>query len=635
MTAIVGVWNRGGRPVDRSVFVGLGQAIHRNQDIENFWIDGAIAFGCRAEHQRVTFESIACIFDGRLDNRAQLFANLHDHPISSPDCPDSNLVAAAYDRFGDSFVDHLEGDFALGVFDKRNNRLLLARDRMGLRPLCYTEVGDTFLFASDAKALLAHPGVKAAPDDDKIADSFQYFPSLEAQSRTFFQGIRSLPPAHVAVVSEDRVAVRRYFEFDTERRVRFPNFRDYADAFHGLFVNAVRYRLRSKTPVAISVSGGLDSSYIFCAAQRLVREEPGLCPAVIGLDYGGSLGTPSDEIGFVRDLERACEVKIEHIEQPPGFMKWAEEEVWYSESPDLDAHGDATLALYRRARDAGAGVMITGHWGDQFLSDSNYLLDLIRSGKWWLLASHSKEWGIGPSSLATRFARDFAERHAPSSGDFARRLARDRKDGPWREPWLTARFRRILFERFTAERLPRRKGTSHAWSMYQQARLSYPVHCMEWNSRIGAMHGMEMGFPFLDRNLIQFLMSIPGEIQSRGGISRGLMREAMRGIVPDAIAARRGKADFTYRINAGVERQFATIGKLLGPNSMLVEYGYTDGPVLWKMLDQWRTAIKETSDCLIAWRIVRLCGLEIFLRSFFGDSKQVLRPPTEAGLAVS
>jgi hypothetical protein len=68
---------------------------------------------------------------------------------------------------------------------------------------------------------------------------------------------------------------------------------------------------------------------------------------------------------------------------------------------------------------------------------------------------------------------------------------------------------------------------------------------------------------------------------------------------------------------------------------MLVEYGYTDGPVLWKMLDQWRTAIKETSDCLIAWRIVRLCGLEIFLRSFFGDSKQVLRPPAQAGLAVS
>src|ERR1700674_5135051 len=117
MTGIVGVWNRDGCAVERSMLARrFGQRTRRNQDIENFWLDGPIAFDClpvgitaesTAEHQPVNFGSIACVFDGRLDNRAQLFADLQDRPLSSPKCPDSNLVAAAYDRFGESFVDHL------------------------------------------------------------------------------------------------------------------------------------------------------------------------------------------------------------------------------------------------------------------------------------------------------------------------------------------------------------------------------------------------------------------------------------------------------------------------------------------------------------------------------------------------
>jgi asparagine synthase (glutamine-hydrolysing) len=560
------------------------------------------------------------MFDGRLDNRRALSRSLQDHPVVSPDVRDADLVAAAYDRFGETFVEHVEGDFALCVFDQRKNRLLLARDRLGLRPLCYAVCNETFLFASDAKALLDYAGIKAVPDEAMLADFLLYFLSHDAQNRTFFQGIHSLSPAHLLIATPERLNLHRYFEFDTERRLRFSAFGDYVSAFNQFFAASVRKRLRSPRPVAVSVSGGLDSAYIFCVAQRLVREEPGLCPTLLGFNYGGPPGTPSDEIGFVHHIEQECGAKIEHIAQQRGFMDCAGEEVWHSESPSVEALACLEQGARRRMHAAGAGRLLTGHWGDQLLSDSDYLLDLLRSGRWRLLQRHAKRWGVSAPRLAIRFARDLAARRLPSSVTAAMRRARGWRNATSRSAWFTPRFRRLLLERFAAKRLTRRAGTSHAWAVYQQSRLGYHVRCMEWNIRIGAMHGLDVAFPYLDCDLIQFLMSIPGDVQSHEGASRGLMRAAMRGTVPDAVIGRRSKGEFTYLGNQNIEHDFDAIREMLGPTALSIRLGYVDGPVLWQMLEGWRTAIRTADDAVLTDRIVDLCGMELLLRRFFSNS---------------
>jgi hypothetical protein len=175
----------------------------------------------------------------------------------------------------------------------------------------------------------------------------------------------------------------------------------------------------------------------------------------------------------------------------------------------------------------------------------------------------------------------------------------------------------LLLERFTADRLPRLSGTSHAWAIYRQARLGYHLQCLEWNKRVGAMHRVEQQFPFLDVDLIQFLMSIPGEAQSPDGVSRGLERQAMRGTVPDAIVDRRSKGEFTSLGNEGVDHDFAAIRDLLGHDALSVRFGYVDGPVLWKLLDQWRLAVRGANDGIVADRIIDLCGMEFLLRRYF------------------
>ena len=130
-------------------------------------LDGARVHGAAA---------VQCVFQGRLDNRRELLRALADHPLVSPECPDQSLVLSAYDTFGEAFPERLEGEFVAGICNHRLNRLLLARDRLGMRPLCYARVRDAVIFASSARALLAYPGLQAVPDDAMLADFILYCP---------------------------------------------------------------------------------------------------------------------------------------------------------------------------------------------------------------------------------------------------------------------------------------------------------------------------------------------------------------------------------------------------------------------------------------------------------------------------
>jgi asparagine synthase (glutamine-hydrolysing) len=642
MSGIFGCWQLDGRRIDAGVVDRCLALIspHGSGDIEA-WVDGSIALGakatpdvtCRASDPSPGPFDLACAFDGRIDNRDDLFRCLPEPTRLHPHCADRELTLAAYERFGDACVEYIHGDFAFAIFDRRGRRLLLARDRLGLRPLCYSHRDHVWLFASEAKALLSYPGTAPKPDELMLADFALYFRAADSQSRTFFEGIQSLPPAHVLIATADGVSLRRYFDFDTTARVRFRTVDEYARAFHDLFRESVRARLRCAKPVAISVSGGLDSSYIFCLAQAALREGKAACPAIRGINFAGAAGTSSEEEHFVRELERATGAPIDRVPQRAGFMACAEDEVRHSESPIVEGLACQGQAALRRARESGAGRFLTGHWGDQLLSDSDYLLDLLRRGQWAVLGRHCRGWRIGARGLATRLGREVAKRHLPEGALAAARRARRRRRAVFESPWYTARFRALLSERASHAGQPTPDGTRHAAAIYQQSRLGYHVQCMEWNARVGAMHGLEVAFPYLDCALIQFLMSIPGEIQSHDGVPRGLMRQAMRGTVPEAIIDRRSKGEFTQLTNQSIDDDFAAIAELLGPSAWAVRLGYIEGPVLWKLLPEWRAAIRRADDAVLTNRIVDLCGLELLLREFF--STEVSSTSHErAGLAA-
>ena len=247
---------------------------HRGPDGVGSRIAGA--FGLAVQRLRVTPEEVGetqplvgpqgllVALDGRLDNRSELF-----HQLDLADrASDAACVLAAYARWHEGAIARLSGDFALAVFEPSLRRLVLARDPIGLRPLYYHEGPHHLAFASEIKALLRHPQIEARPDDEGVADSLLLGArSAGGHERTCFAGVRALPPAGLLVVDARGIAVRSYWEFDPTRRIAFSSFSEYAEAFHERFAAAVRQRIRSAYPVAVSVSGGLDSSSIFSQAE--------------------------------------------------------------------------------------------------------------------------------------------------------------------------------------------------------------------------------------------------------------------------------------------------------------------------------------------------------------------------------
>lgn len=626
MNGIFGVWHIDGRPARRSELEQSTARLTSEGSGAICWTDGPFGLTCRRSTSSSTevhssigrSGAIACVLQGRLDDRDRLERALGTSVRGSSPCSNAAVVAAAYREYGDRTFERLHGEFACAIADLHERRLVIGHDRLGLRPLCYARFGDTFAFATDAKALLAYSGRPATPDESMLADFVLYFLAADGRHRTFFEGIQALPPAHCLTATSEGVSLHQYFEFSAAP-IRFRTAREYAEELHQLVSSSVRKRLSSPTPVAVAVSGGLDSSYLLCLALGAIREAPGLCPGVLGVNFDGAPGTPSDEREFIDEIERSYDVAIARIPERPGFASGAREDVWWSESPLVDGMGGLHHAVRRRLREAGVGRLLTGHWGDQVLVDSDYLLDLVRSGRWRELTRHRKKWGIGLRRLAVRFARDLFEGYARGRAARMIRRARTDLDGAWSHPWFTPSFRKLLRERFSADRLPAFQGSSHGRAIWRQAHLGYFVQCMQWNVRLAAGADLDMAFPYLDCDLLQFLMGIPGEVLSLDGQPRGLMREAMRGTVPEAIRTRRHKGEFTHVVNDGILEDFELVEDLLAPDALAVRFGYLDGAAIRERLDDWRAAVRGAQDAVVADRILDLCGLELMLRTFFSD----------------
>ncbi|HVQ13045.1 MAG TPA: asparagine synthase-related protein, partial [Vicinamibacterales bacterium] len=428
MSGIAGLWNRDGRPIDRTVLSSMIATLrHRGFDGEGQRAAGSIGFAHR--HFWVTPEDngeaqplgnpagIMLAMDGRLDNRDELLPALD----LSPDVSDAMCALAAYYAWKERFAERLNGDFAIAVFDAPEQRLVLVRDAIGVRPLYYFDVDRLFAFASEIKALLAHPDIEARPDDEGLADYMLVSARpVDRPEITCFEGISALVPGSLAIVTRERTVTRRYWDFDTGRSLRLRSAGEYVEAFRERFQEAVRRRIRSGRPVAISVSGGLDSSSIFCQAEVLRRRGQTMCPEIAGLSYYGDEGSDADERAFLPDLERQYDVQIERIAIEPllGLVKGVEKQVAAIEAPFVNHTWGVTEMLHHRARERGARVLLYGTWGDQVLFSSSYLIDLFHRLQWGTIRRHLRQYREflgepGTRVLARRFAIELARHHVP------------------------------------------------------------------------------------------------------------------------------------------------------------------------------------------------------------------------------
>lgn len=550
MSGICGIVDLSG-PVSREVLDRMVEAArHRRPAGVGTLVQGGVALARLVS--LVTPESVGerqpvmgsggaevLVADARLDNRAELLGALTEAGAHSTD---AELILAAYRRWGTGCPERLLGDFAFALWDGRRSRLLAARDAAGMRSLYYRIDPRRLLFATEVAQILAVPGVVARPFEPSLAAHLAVVSG--PPEWTAWEGIVSLPPAHAMVVDHRGPRTWRFWEADPDRRIVHSDPRDYAAQFRELFVEAVRCRLRSVKPVAIVLSGGLDSGSVASAAGWLLRQ-------------GGSLPEVRAYCWAFSDLPQCDERQlsggiVDHYGLPltevPVETAWPLQG-YPAHGPDRDDPfagpyqrlWDATMA---RAREEGVGLLLSGGRGDLLVGAGVFDdLGLLFGGRLTDLAadlrSHRQSTGASlPRTLADVLVRPAAAQLWPPSRAPS---LRGRLAGVRPLPaWIPAAFaERVGLPEIIARSRPQGPAYGYARRQRYEAIAAFMhVRAAVWLERTGARSDLAYADPWADRRLAEFVLAVPQWVVQRRSQLKSIAREAMRGIMPEPVRHR-------------------------------------------------------------------------------------------------
>ena len=488
----------------------------------------------------------AVVADARLDDRGALCDALGVPRAERAGLDDPDLIARAFARWGRDCPDHLLGDYAFAVWDRRARTLFCARDPVGVRPFYYAETARGFVFASAVEAVLAAPGVDDRLDESTVATWLVRRNPL-SNTRTFFAMVRKLPPGHaLTVAGAAPPRLHRYWRPERAPQVRRASDDAYAEEFLDLYARAVRDRLRGPDPVGVHLSGGLDSSTIAVLAARELRREGRPPPLAYTLlppreRQPAAAGAPEYDV-----MDAVCAREglrlFHHFEfSPEDTFALLRRDGAY---PGSRLVSETMVSLQRQAAEHGVRVLLSGRGGDEGVSFNGRGLyaHLLLSGRWLRLAAECRRRGL------RRVLGEAVKSLAPP---LPRRLRR-----PWRDPRsFPSSFIDPAFAR--RQRLwPSRRWHAAVGTRRVQLRLLRNGHLArdtEAFAANGARYGIEYRYPLLDRRLLELALGLPSEQFLRGGCNRWLMRHAGQSLLPPDACWRLAKDDARLYIEQSVD----------------------------------------------------------------------------------
>ena len=322
MSAIFGIVNLDGRPVDPEDFDRMGLALsHRGPDGSSAWVDGPVALGVQIMH--ITPESLYekvpygtgtlhITATARLDNREALSETLGIPPSEHNTISDSRLILHAYEQWGEACPEHLLGDFAFMIWDRERRKLVCATDHMGVRPLFYTGTSQRFIFASEIKGILAVPDVPVRLNARKLSE-YSFLIARYDFETTFYEDIYQLPKATMVTADTDGIRKRVYWKSTPAEDLHCRSDAEWLEALKALVFQAMEARLRSARPVVALLSGGMDSSSIVAVTARILEKRGQSLTVLAAVNPDGISTGSRDERYFIDQFRTWDNVNIEYI----------------------------------------------------------------------------------------------------------------------------------------------------------------------------------------------------------------------------------------------------------------------------------------------------------------------------------
>lgn len=588
MSAICGAVDFTGRPLSFSEIAAMAEAAaHRGPDgvrhrsgngsaFCHLALDATVESSLERQPLCTPGGSVCLVADVRLDNRGELLAALEPAGllVSGRTIGDGELVLAAYLLWGEGCVERLLGDFAFAVWDSRLQKLLCARDALGVRPLCYARQGSSFRFATEAQQLLHHPGADRRLDEIALADYLGG--RLQDPDRSFFQQVRRLPPGHFLVVSADGERLERFWAPDRIAPLPIDG-EEAVERFREALSLAVVDRLRSQSPTAgLALSGGLDSPSVAALAQRHLHSSPDR--RLLAYSFVFDRLPECDERTDIRAIASGMGLEVFFI---PA------DERGLLDPPDLFARSLETpfqgwLACHlpglRFLADHGARVLLTGQGADDLLRGSALVLaERLRGGDLRVVPEiwrYARGLGRSPGRDLIRFL--VWPLLSGQGEDRLRRLAR-RPLPPAVPEWIAPELirRTGLDRRLVEERRGYRPDMARAEisSLLELAAYQPAVH---WQDRVAADFGMETRHPFLDRRLFELILSLPPDLVFQLGWYKSLLRKAMVDLLPDSVLLRSRKTSLARYVDRSLRELHAPSIEKLFRAPLLDELGLVD-----------------------------------------------------------
>jgi asparagine synthase (glutamine-hydrolysing) len=510
------IYDAAQRPIDRSVFDSMMDRLsHRGPDgkkiVEfdrlllghwHFWTTPEEV----NERQPLALPKLPyrIALDGRLDNREEIIALLELDPAKAARFSDAALILQAYNRWQEKAFLKIVGVFALAIYDEEKKVLLCARDHLGDRTLFYTETAaGRVVVASEPWAVAATCDLQPGIDPGTVAHFFNF--STPQDGATFYEGIYELLPAHLMRISAKGVELVRYWQPDPDKKIRYKTEAEYVQHFLSLLEESIRARMRSPSPIAVAMSGGLDSTAIASLAAKEAAPQKLTAISVLFDELNSC-----DERQYINPVIQHCDLKPVHLY---GDADWTfkNSNKSYTQTPNHPEFGPFPLLLeriYQGARTAGARVLLTGEGGDLlYLSGVEWMLDYIVERRFRAFLSALKRqlkakgfrYFFRTSHFRPLF-RSFFERFFP-------RLARLRREKLKRkfQPWLSDYAETQLSAKIDIPDFVSPSLKKHTTLLG----LKYAHICSEENA-FASHHQVELRFPYRDRRLVEYSLSVPG-----------------------------------------------------------------------------------------------------------------------------
>lgn len=573
VSGFAAIFNRGGAPASLPILNSIvSRLAHRGPDGKDSLLLGAAALGHR--HFRITPEEagesqplhdpdrgLALVFDGRLDNRADLLAALGINAEQDASLSDATLVLQAYRQWGETCFERLLGPFALALYDGERRRVVLARDALGDRTLFYHLTPRLLVVASEPYAVLAHPDVP--PGLNEITLIHWYAVQVPEDGSTFFSAVQELLPAHAMVIDADRVQQWRYWQADPERRIRYRTDAEYAEHFLLLLAESVRCRMRCTEPPVVLMSGGYDSTSIAALAARELALRPG-APRLRTISWTFDELASCDERPYIEAVARQYEMQPVFIPADDGWPL-RDHESWphNPNHPEGNAYRLLKLRAYRAACEAGSRLLLTGGSGNEIFAGSDYWLLELAQEQGLLRAAGSVLAHIGRRGLRSALRNRGIRR---AGGHLLDRIPGGRTLRPRREgdpaPWLTPHAAGVLKDQPAAGPPSAARAVrpeQHHALLDARAAMNASAE-MPYASR----EGVELELPYRDRRLIEFALAIPAYQLQQAGIGKYIVYNAMRSILPEKVRRGQSRGLLTPLYERGLmQRERATVQRLL------------------------------------------------------------------------